>query len=97
MAYKFKLNLLTQMHIINLEDRIISASLEHFNEEIAFHWLGNFVISCLLIFCWVPYMNLSQNVFKSGGFIITKYTSKGILYSTEESYALKGSPNSNCN
>jgi len=41
-AYKFELNLLTQMHIINLEDRIASASLEHFNEEIAFHWLGYF-------------------------------------------------------
>jgi len=34
-------------------------------------------------------MNLSQNVCKFGGFIITKYTSKDILYSTEESYALK--------
>ena len=42
MAYKFKLNLLTQMHIINLEEGITSASLEHFNEEIAFHWLEKF-------------------------------------------------------
>jgi hypothetical protein len=85
------------MHIINLEDGITSASLEHFNEETAFHWLGNFWHFLLTDLLFVPHMNLSQNVFKSGGFIMTKYTSKGILYSTEESYAVKGSLNSNCN
>jgi hypothetical protein len=85
------------MHIINLEDGITSASLEHFSEEIAFHWLVNFWHFLLIDFLFVPYINLSHNVFKSGGFIITKYTSKGILYSTEESYALKESLNSNCN
>jgi hypothetical protein len=41
-SYKLKLKLLTQMHITNLEDRIAYPSLEHFNKEIAFHWLGNF-------------------------------------------------------
>jgi hypothetical protein len=84
------------MHIINLEDGISSPSLEHFNEERAFHCLGNFWYFLLIDFLFVPYMNLLQNVCKSGGFIITKYTSKDILYSTEELYALKGSLNSNC-
>ena len=85
------------MHIINLEDRIASASLEHFNEEIAFHWLGNFCHFLLTDFLLGAMYELITKCVQIWRFIISKYTSKGILYNTEESYALKGSLNSNCN